>query len=543
MLDRISVGGKLNLLMLVALVGTLVIIMLAALGKRDTMLEDRRDKIRNIVEVGVGVLQDYDAQVKAGKLTLAEAQTAARRALAGVRYDSKEYLIVYDMTPAMVMHPIKPEMNGQDVSNVTDPNGHRFMLAIRDMVRDQGSGYIDYLWPQPGSDHPVAKIAYAQGFKPWGWTDSTGVYLDDIEAAFRHDAALLLGQVGVVAVLMGALSLMVRAKLLSPIRQMTSTMSLAHEQNDLSQRTRISSRDELGTVGRAFNSLLEGFQHTLKDIGGNSERLAANAAQLSEGANTLAVTTEQQTAAVSSSSASLEEISSSIKETSTLAQQLLDTAALNHSRATEGASTTRALHEELTKLERLLTGDVTGTTLKVSNSMDAISHMTREVREIADQTNLLALNAAIEAARAGEAGRGFAVVADEVRKLAEKSARSADEIDVLTHELHGLTSAMQAQLSQGCDGLKASEKASADIAGMLDETRGSAECTRVGVENITAALHEQNVAVSRIAADVGQIACSAESHYRVVNDSAAAARELEALASELRGSVGRFKLA
>ena len=542
MIDRMSVGGKLNLLMLVALVGTLLITTLAALGKRDTMLEDRRDKLRNIVEVGIGVLQDYDARVRAGQLTLADAQAAARRTLAGIRYDSKEYLIVYDLKPTMVMHPIKPEMNGQDVSTLTDPSGHRFMLAIRDMVRDHGSGYIDYLWPQPGSDRPVAKIAYAQGFRPWGWTVSTGAYLDDIDAAFRRDAALLLGQVGAVAALMGALSLWVRARLLSPIRQMTSTMSLAHERNDLSQRTRLASRDELGTVGRAFDSLLAGLQDTLKDIGGNSERLAANAAQLAEGAHTLATTTEQQTAAVSSSSASLEEISSSIRETSSLAQQLLDTAVLTHSRATEGASTTRALHQDLTKLEHLLAGDVTGTTRKVSDSMGAISHMTREVREIADQTNLLALNAAIEAARAGEAGRGFAVVADEVRKLAEKSARSADEIDVLTRELHVLTASMQTLLAQGCEGLKTSERTSAEIAGMLDDSRGSAESTRVGVENITAALHEQNIAVSRIASDVGQIASSAESHYRVVNDSAAAAQELKTLSGELRGSVGRFKL-
>jgi methyl-accepting chemotaxis protein len=175
------------------------------------------------------------------------------------------------------------------------------------------------------------------------------------------------------------------------------------------------------------------------------------------------------------------------------------------------------------------------------DSTVAITRMTKEVRDIADQTNLLALNAAIEAARAGEQGRGFAVVADEVRKLAEKSAGSASEIDSITRALTNRSDAVQLSIQEGLNHLVSSQESLEAVAEVLGEASGSVSRVGQGLDAIANATEEQKRVSSEVASNIDAIADMAKENNTVVEQTALAARKLERLASDLQEIVGRFR--
>ncbi len=143
----------------------------------------RRDATRQHVEIAHGAIASAHEREKRGELSREAAQALARTTLSAMRYDKVEYFWINDMAPRMVMHPIKPELDGKDVGGMKDPNGFALFQGFVETVRKQGAGFVGYQWPKPGSDRPVDKISYVMGFEPWGWVVGSGVYVDDLRAA------------------------------------------------------------------------------------------------------------------------------------------------------------------------------------------------------------------------------------------------------------------------------------------------------------------------------------------------------------------------
>ena len=268
---------------------------------------------------------------------------------------------------------------------------------------------------------------------------------------------------------------------------------------------------------------------------------AHRATRLSDHAHRLAGASAEQNHAVASSAAALEEISASIEEIGVMADALSRQADDTRAQTAHGETVVSGLRDSLAQAGQCLRDEVGVSARQMADNMADITRMTAEVREIAEQTNLLALNAAIEAARAGESGRGFAVVADEVRKLAEKSAHSASQIDGLTERLLAANSAMRQAVIDSDTALNTSARQADDVSQALAAASAAAQATRQRSAEMNTALNEQNLAVQQIADDMQRIAGQSETQHAVVHDSAGAARELESLAVELRGAVGRFK--
>lgn len=186
-----SLRARIGLTIILTLVALLALLAGVLYSERQLLLADRQEKVRNLVEAAHGAVGHYAAEAKAGRMAEDAAKAAALAAVRAMRYDTSEYFWINDMSPAIVMHAAKPELEGKDMSQLKDPDGKLLFNEFVAVVRKDGAGFVDYLWPKPGAKDPVPKVSYVKGFAPWGWIIGTGIYIDDVNAHFRSEALKL----------------------------------------------------------------------------------------------------------------------------------------------------------------------------------------------------------------------------------------------------------------------------------------------------------------------------------------------------------------
>jgi len=187
-LKDLRVRMKLLLIIGSALVGVIALVSMSLLFLNQDLQREKELKTRHLVETAHSVLGFYQKMSAEGKVSPQQAKTMAMAAVKAMRYGDNEYFWLNDMQPKIVMHPIKPELDGTDVSNLKDTTGKRFIVACVDTVKAHGAGFVYYLWPKPGFDKPVQKLSYVKGFAPWGWIIGSGIYLDDVKVIFWQSA-------------------------------------------------------------------------------------------------------------------------------------------------------------------------------------------------------------------------------------------------------------------------------------------------------------------------------------------------------------------
>lgn len=327
-------------------------------------------------------------------------------------------------------------------------------------------------------------------------------------------------------------------------RGMGEAVRAAHSvaSGDLSLRFDGDRQDEVGQVLSAMKKMSFALRDMVSTVRGSSDQVAVSAQQLTENARDIAQASETQNRAVTTMAATVEEMSTSInsvadnaKDVSQRAEHSLDVTAQGHDRM-------NGLNREMERITQAVEAISSSITAFIE-SASQIAGMTRQVKDIADQTNLLALNAAIEAARAGEQGRGFAVVADEVRKLAEKSGQSASHIDEVTNALTLQSQQLERTVDQSRTAVESSTRHLTEVMEAMSVARSAVEEASQGVGDISVAVNQQSVAINQIAQNVetsaGMTAQTAETGKMTFE----AAKHLEELALQLQRSMERFKTA
>ncbi|OGU16116.1 MAG: chemotaxis protein [Geobacteraceae bacterium GWC2_53_11] len=509
---------------------------------RGLIMNEKQATVSYMVQGAASVLASFQKQVEAGTLTKEEAQKQAAEKIAAMRYDGSNYLWINDLGPKMVMHPIKPELNGKDLSDNKDPNGKALFVEMASICKEKGKGFVEYVWSKPGSSKPVPKISYVELYQPWGWVVGTGIYVDDVTAHMLQ-IQIRIGATLVVLLLLGiVLAWLVARTVTGPIKLVVTTIrDIAQGEGDLTRRLPVNSANEIGELSEWFNTFINKLHGIISQVSGSSLQLASSALELQ-------LTSRQMTESIAQLSSQSTSLATAGEEMSATSG---DIATNCHHAATNASGASQKAHQGAAVVGQSIAvmNSIAERVKNASGTVDALGIRSEQIgaiigtiEDIADQTNLLALNAAIEAARAGEQGRGFAVVADEVRALAERTTRATKEIGEMIKAIQKETRDAVNSMEQSVIQVEQGTSHASDSGRSLQEILDIINDVTEQIGQIATAAEEQTATTREISGNVMNLNDLAQQNDHALHETAIAANDVSRQAEELKELVGQFKL-
>lgn len=267
---RFTVARKIIALGTCVIVATAALLAAVLVSYRDGLYAQRTAQTRQIVDAAHGVVSNYAALAARGALTDADARQRARDAVRAMRYGTDGYLFIVDSTPRLVMHAVKPELEGRDADSIKDPDGKPFFGDLARVAHAQGQGFVRYRWPKPGSSAPIAKLSYSRYVPAWGWAVASGMYLDDVQAELRGAVVRATAAAVVMLAVIAALFVLLARSVSGGVRRVADAARRVAE-GDVSQHITVRSTDEVGDLAASVNGMI-GY---VRDVAGGARALAA----------------------------------------------------------------------------------------------------------------------------------------------------------------------------------------------------------------------------------------------------------------------------
>ncbi|NMG31829.1 cache domain-containing protein [Aromatoleum evansii] len=536
-------GFRLRLIVIVAFVLFAAVMVQAVVSFRGAMEDERKGTVRHAVEAVHGTLEYFHKREAAGEMSREDAQAAAKAAVKGLRHGDGEYFFITDMHPHTLMHPIKPELDGRDMSDAADPKGKRLFVEFVKVVRKDGAGFVDYLWPKPGESEPQPKISYVKGFAPWGWILGTGVYVNDMDRVFWRQTTETLIFGGVAALLLILVSWRIGRGILRQLGGEPSELQRVAAriaERDLTSHVKVKEGDSR-SITYAMDQMQSRLAEVIRRVRDNAHDVTDAVRQAADAGQAIHDAALHQTEVAGSTAAAIEQMAVSIAHVS----DNTDEARNNSQRTAEVAQRGEDLARDASEGIAQISDTVASAAKQIQVLRDRsgeIGEIADVIREISDQTNLLALNAAIEAARAGEQGRGFAVVADEVRKLAERTGAATAQISQVIVSVKAETESAVASIEEIVPKVDSGARRSKEAADALRQIREGAHDTLGRLEDVVLSMKELTAASNSVATNMQEVAQMAERSSSEIRSSTESTEKLKHSAEALEALTAGFRV-
>jgi methyl-accepting chemotaxis protein len=521
----------------------------------------------SLVEIGQVMLEGQREKIKLGTETMA---TALGDALKGItdrqqqhdiiksyiqdyrfEEDKSGYYFTYIGT-VIFMHPTLPKREGEDLGNTADAKGVHYVRQLYESAK-KGGDFVTFIFPKPPSMENAPKLAYAMFIPGTDIWISTGIYIDNIDSTItaleareasrlKNLITIILGVIGGgILFILAPVCILILRSITKPLRETVDTIVNIASTKNLTLRLDNKSKDEIGEMVGAIDHMLDNIQKSIIVVNSRVALMNDEVLSVNQAVENVAAGSQSQISATSSIAASIEEMGVGIDSISNHASNTRELALSTGSVSDEGSliieNTTNEMNVMVETVSR--TSSVVQTLGEESRQ---ISTVVQVIKEIADQTNLLALNAAIEAARAGEQGRGFAVVADEVRKLAERTTSSLDDITHMVTKIQSSTNNAVDEMAKVTHQVEQGQKLTHEAGEKMIIVKEHANQVSSAIDEISHALQKQGVASHNIAKNVENIVQMTDENNRSASEASKGAIRFSELSGEVEDTLNQFRV-
>ena len=540
-IEKLKIKYKLWLIVGISLLCLVLTEFVFLIYLRRDLIEEKKTRTRSVVETAYEMIQHYYNESKNGKITEQEAQQRAKELVKALRYEGTEYFWINDMNRFMVAHPYF-ELEGKDQTGLTDVNGKRIVVAFVELIKNQKSGFVDYVWKKPGSEKATPKLAYVKSFEPWGWIVGSGIYIDDVQKNFIDKAFKLGILLFIITFVIVFISWIIS-------RSITQPLSIVKErlQNMASGDLRIG-EDELHNVFKQTSSetgqLLGTLNNMRKSLDSLIGQVQLSGIQVTSSATEIAASARQLEATVTEQAASIREVNATNIEITSTSENLMQTMGEVSKTVFDTASMAETGREKLNRMQSSMREFIDATSYissklgVINEKANKISGIVTTINKISDQTNLLSLNAAIEAEKAGEYGK----VAREITRLSDQTAIATKDIEYMVKEMQSSVSSGVMEMDKFAEGVRRGVVSIETIGEQLGQVIDQVKTLSPRFEVVNKGMYMQVESARQISEAMEQLLTAADQTRDSLSEYKRVTEQLNAAVQVLQSEVSRFKL-